>query len=177
MGCCKPLTTLDSLNMHGSFSGIESVKIGDMKQDKIISEIEICEEQAGRPNTAQQRGDQSAARKSTKIAQSSTPKSIVHEWLSLQKRMIDALTPKPLDAIELGGNFDTPPTLEDSEIPDSSDIANLFDLHATAECDLELADLDKTIRYNAVWRIICSGEARPDGVLPIKLRQLGLLEG
>ena len=167
--------TLDSRNVHDSFTGTESVKVGDINQD-ILSEIEACEEQAGRPSTVQQSGEESELREPSKNAQSSTSTNIVNEWLSLQKRMIDALTPKPLDAFELGGNFDAPHKMEDWGNPDPCDIANLFDLNATAMCDLELVDLDKTIRYNAVWRIICSGESRPELVLPVKLCQLGLLD-
>jgi hypothetical protein len=166
--------TLDSRNVHGSFTGTEGVKVGDNNQD-LISEVEIFEAQAGRPKIAQQCGEESELREPSKNAQSSKSTSIVNEWLTLQKRMIEALTPKPLDAIELGGNFDAHYKMEDSENTDPIDIANLFDLTATAMCDLELvADLDKTIRYNAVWRIICSGETRPELVLPVKLRQLSL---
>ena len=166
--------TLDSRNVHGLFTGTEGVKVGDNNRD-LISEVEISEAQAGKPKIAQQFGGESELREPIKNAQSSTSTSIVNEWLTLQKRMIEALTPKPLDAIELGGNFDAPFKMGDSENTDPIDIANLFDLSATAVCDLGLvADLDKTIRYNAVWRIICSEETRPELVLPVKLRQLSL---
>jgi hypothetical protein len=138
------------------------------------SEAEFRDEQAGRPSTAQQNGEERIA---SQKAESSTFKNIVNEWLQLQKRMIDVLTPMPLDAIELGGNFDAPKRMEDWENPETSDISHLLGLYPTAICENEPGDLDKNIRYNAVWRIISSGgesKSLPDLVLPVNLHQLGI---
>jgi hypothetical protein len=166
--------TLDTHNVHVSFTGAESVKAGDIKSET-TSEVQICGEQAGRPNIAQQFNEGLELLTSSQNARSSTFTRIVNEWLYLQKRMINALTPRPLDATELGGYFDAPINMGN---PEPSDVANTLDPHAMAACDLELVDLDKTIRYNAVWRIICSGEARPrpDLILPANLRHLGILD-
>ncbi len=82
-----------------------------------------------------------------------------------------------MDAEDFSGSFVDSESSDEADILDPFDIFDVFDpMIAKQEHELNL-QLDQTVRYNAVWRIVVSGEARQQAdLLAARTRCLDIMD-
>ena len=148
----------DSMGCLKAQMMIESQSIACLSQERKLDQVIDMNAVIQKPDSSQTSACEILSADTKERTQLTIFQGILSDWLRVQKRMVNALTPRPLSDSEIGGNFHGNEHVPDATSQENSDISDFIDANMISKCHLQLDELDKTVRYDAVWRIVLNGD-------------------